>query len=180
MTKLLSTLSFLFAIFSCFSQSYLGWTTKQVNFRSGPGTEFEIISSLNPGTQIFIVSTETENDFYSVIDIATDKEGYLHKSFVKLGNEVEVNNEGIFSVAGKSSNINPQIEIYNNTSITMTLKLNNDRYTFAPQEKKTVTSVAGKCSFRASAPGVIPNVGTENIESNILYNWEFYIVTERK
>jgi hypothetical protein len=180
MTKLLSTLGFFFVIFSCFSQSYLGWTTKQVNFRSGPGTEYEIISSLKPGSQIFIISTETENDFYSVIDIATDKEGYLHKSFVKLGDEVEVNNEGIFSVAGKSSNINPQIEVYNNTSITMTLKINNDKYTFAPQEKKTLTSVAGKCSFRASAPGVMPNVGTENIESNVLYNWEFYIVTERK
>jgi hypothetical protein len=177
MTKLAFTFGFFFTILTCLGQSYLGWTTKQVNFRSGPGTEFEIISSLKPGSQIFIVSTETENDFYSVIDIATDKEGYLHKSFVKLGDEVEVNNEGIFSVAGKSSNINPQIEVYNNTSITMTLKINNDKYTFAPQEKKTLTSVAGKCSFRASAPGVIPNVGTENIESNVLYNWEFYIVT---
>lgn len=177
MTKQILTLILFFFSFAAYSQSYLGWTTKQVNFRSGPGTDFEIISLLKPGSQIFIVSTETENDFYNVIDIATDKEGYLHKSFVKFGEEVEVNNEGIFSVAGKSSNVNPQLEIYNNTSITMTLKLNNDKYTFAPQEKKTITSVAGKCYYRASAPGVIPNFGAESIESNVLYNWEFYIVT---
>ncbi|MFN8145690.1 MAG: SH3 domain-containing protein [Bacteroidia bacterium] len=72
-----------------FSQSYLGWVTKQVNFRQGPGTDYGVISSLKPGTQIFIVSLETENDFYNIIDIATDKEGYIHKSFVKLGEVVE-------------------------------------------------------------------------------------------
>lgn len=177
MTKQILTLILFFFSLVGYSQSYLGWTNKQVNFRSGPGTEYEIISSLNPGSQIFIVSMETENDFYNVIDIATDKEGYLHKSFVKFGEEVEVNNEGIFSVAGKSNSINPQLEIYNNTSITMTLKLNNNKYTFAPKQRKTITTAAGKCYYRASAPGVIPNVGTENIESNVLYNWEFYIVT---
>jgi uncharacterized protein YgiM (DUF1202 family) len=177
-----TVLSILFSlIVSCgFGQSYLGWTTKQVNFRSGPGTEFEIISSLKPGTQIFIVSIETENDFYSVIDIATDKEGYLHKSFVKVGEKVAVNQEGAFTITGKTSNINPQVEIYNNTSTTLTLKVNNDRYMFSPFERKTIDLFAGKCSYRASAPGVIPNIGVESLESNMLYNWEFYIVTERK
>jgi hypothetical protein len=177
MTKLLSTLIFLFAILSCFSQSYLGWTTKQVNFRSGPGTEFGMISSLNPGTQIFIVSTETENDFYSVIDIATDKEGYLHKSFVQFGDKVDANSEGMFSITGKSANEQPQLEIYNNTSTSMTLKLDNTRYFFSPQEKKSINYSSGKCSYRASAPGVIPSIGSELFESNGIYTWEFYIVT---
>ena len=52
-----------------FSQSYLGTITKQVNFRQGPSSDYEIISSLKPGTQVFISSTETEDDFYNIIDI---------------------------------------------------------------------------------------------------------------
>lgn len=64
------------------SQSYLGTITKQVNFREGPGSDYEIISSLKPGTEIFISSLETDNDFYNVIDIKSNKEGYVHRSFV--------------------------------------------------------------------------------------------------
>ena len=64
--------------------------------------------------------------------------------------------------------------------MTLTLKLNNERHFFSPFERKTITSVPGKCSYRASAPGVIPNVGIELLESNMVYSWEFYIVTERE
>jgi len=170
------TILIFFATFN-FSQSYLGWATKQANFRSGPGTNYEIISTLQAGTQIFIVSDVPENDFYNVIDIATDKEGYIHKSIVKFGDKVDANSEGMFSITGKSTSEHPQLDIYNNTSITMTLKLDNNRYVFSPQEKKSINYSSGKCSYRASAPGVIPSVGSEFFESNGIYTWEFYIVT---
>ena len=163
-----------------FSQSYLGWVTKYVNFRQGPGTNYGVISSLKPGTQIFIVSLETENDFYNIIDITTDKEGYIHKSFVKLGDLVEKNEREMFTPSGKTSNYNPEIEIFNNTSLTLTLKLNFETYIFSPKQKKTITLSPGTYNYRASAPGVIPNIGTEYLESNMGYTWEFYIVTERR
>jgi uncharacterized protein YgiM (DUF1202 family) len=163
-----------------FSQSYLGWVTKQVNFRQGPGTDYDVISSLKPGTQIFIVSLETDNDFYNVIDIAADKEGYIHKSFVKVGQIVEKNESGMFTPSGKTSTDNPEIEIFNNTSRTLTLKLNNDIYSFAPMQKKAITLSPGSYNYRASAPGVIPNIGNESMLSNIRYTWQFYIVTERR
>jgi hypothetical protein len=161
MTKQILTLILFFFSLAVYSQSYLGWTTKQVNFRSGPGTNYEIISILQAGNQIFVVSDVPENDFYNVIDIATDKEGYLHKSFVKFGDKIDANSEGIFAITGKSTSEQPQLDIYNNTSITMTLKLDNNRYVFSPQEKKSINYSSGKCSYRASAPGVIPSVGSE-------------------
>ena len=43
-----------------YSQSYLGTITKQVNFREGSSSDDNIISSLKPKTQIFIVSLETD------------------------------------------------------------------------------------------------------------------------
>ena len=180
MPKFILTSLFLLSILTSIGQSYLGLATKKVNFRSGPGTEYETITSINQGAQLFIVSLETENDFYNVIDIATDKEGYIHKSFVKVGQEIEKNEQGMFTPSGQTTNINPEIEIYNNTNLTMTLKLNSEIYSFSPQQKKTITLSPGNCNYRASAPNVIPNIGTEYMESNQGYSWQFYIVTERK
>ena len=141
-----------FLLITCltgFSQSYLGRVTKQVNFREGAGTDYPVISSLKVGTQIFIVSLETENDFYNIIDIATDKEGYIHKSFVKVGQEIEKNEQGMFTPSGQTTNYNPEIEIYNNTKLTLTLKLNSETYSFAPQQKRTITMSPGTCNYRA-------------------------------
>lgn len=59
-----------------FCQSYLGKITKQVNLRSDASSYGTILKSLKPGSQIFISSLETENDYYNVIDIASDKEGF--------------------------------------------------------------------------------------------------------
>jgi hypothetical protein len=161
-----------------FGQSYLGWVAKQVNFRQGPGSDYEVISSLKPGTQIFIVSLETENDFYNIIDIETDKEGFIHKSFVKLGDIVEKNESGMFMPSGKTSTYDSVLEIFNNTSIALTLKLNSQSYYFLPMQKRTLTLSPGTYSYRASAPGVIPDIGTEYLVSHQGYTWQFYIVTE--
>lgn len=180
MKKLFSLTLFIFLASIGWSQSYLGNVTKQVNFRQGPGTDYEVISSLKPGTQIFIESLVTENDFYNIIDIATNAEGYIHKSFVKLGEPVEKNESGMFIPSGETSDYNPDIEIYNNTSLDLTLKLNSISYIFSPQQRRILTLNPGSYNYRASARGVIPSIGTENMESNMSYTWQFYIVTERR
>jgi hypothetical protein len=180
LNKIIFTSFFLFICLTSFSQSYLGQVIKQVNFREGAGTDYPVISSLKVGTQIFIVSLETENDFYNIIDITTDKEGYIHKSFVKIGQEVKKNEQGMFTPSGQTANYDPSIEIYNNTKLTLSLKLNSKTYSFAPKQKRTITMSPGTCNYRASAPNVIPNIGTEYMESNQGYTWEFYIITERR
>lgn len=163
-----------------FGQSYLGWTTQKVNFRSGPGKEYALISSINQGQQIFIISSETENDFYNVIDIRTNKEGYIHKSFVKLGRIVEEQNGGLFQSDGSISNYSPEAEVFNNTEKELTLKINSITYTFDPYQTRTITLSPGSSNYRASAPGVIPYIGTEYLKSNMKYTWQFYIVTQRR
>lgn len=162
------------------AQSYLGSITKQVNLRDGPGTEYKTISSLKAGAQIFIISLEAENDFYNIIDIRSNKEGYVHKSFVKPGQKVKENDPGIFTPSGETISYNPEVEIFNNTKLTLSLKLNEISYSFEPKEKKTITLSPGAINYRASAPGVIPNIGTEYLKSNQGYTWQFYIVTERR
>lgn len=160
-----------------FSQSYIGRVTKQINFREGPGTDYGIIASLSAGTQIFIVSLDSDDDFYNIIDIATDREGYAHKAFIEVGQEIKKNEQGMFQPSGQTESYNPEIEIFNNTKLTLTLKLNIQIFSFTPQEKRTIKMSPGSINYRASAPGVIPNIGTEIMRSNQGYTWEFYIVT---
>ena len=180
MKKILLLIFFILISNAIYSQSYLGTVTKQVNFREGSSSDNNIISSLKPNTQIFIISLETENDYYNVIDIATDKEGYVHKSYVKIGKLVSKSNESVFSPTGKSSNYNSEVKIFNNTSKTLTLKLNTELYHFSPHETKNINLTPGEYDFRASAPGVIPYIGTENLNSNQGYSWQFYITTSRR
>ena len=165
---------------SVFGQSYLGTITKQVNFRQGPGSDYEIISSLKTGTQVFISSIETEDDFYNIIDIKSDKEGYVHKSYVKVGKLVSKSTESVFTPDGQSSDYKPEVKIYNNTSKTLTLKMNTELFYFSPHETKNISLYPGEYDFRASAPGVIPYIGNESLSGNQSYSWQFYITTSRR
>lgn len=170
----------LILIFICsisFGQSYLGKTTKQVNFRSEPNTESKILSSLMKDQDVFIVSLVTENDFYNIIDIKTNTEGYVHKSFIRIGNLITKSKENVFQPSGKISNYNPEVEIFNDTNKSLTLKLNNEYFYFRPFETKNINLDPGEYDFRASAPGVIPYIGSEKLISNQGYSWKFYIVT---
>lgn len=180
MKKLLSLLLLIIISNAIYSQSYLGTITKLVNFREGSSSNDNIISSLKPNAQIFIISLETENDYYNIIDIATDKEGYVHKSYVKVGKVVNRSNESVFSPTGQSSNYESEVKIFNNTRKTLTLKMNTELYYFSSYETKNISLNPGEYDFRASAPGVIPYIGTENLNSNQGYSWQFYITTSRR
>ena len=130
--------------------------------------------------QIFILSLDEENEFYNVIDLNTDTEGFVHKSKVKIGDAVYKNEQKIFTPSGKIYSYNPEVQIYNNTNLTLTLKLNGVTYTFSPQEYQTLTLQPGLYDYRATAPGVVPNFGSEYLEKNEGYSWTFYLRKERR
>ena len=160
-----------------FSQSYLGYVTSSANLRSEPNSNSKIIKTLERGSALFIVSKQKENGYYKVVNIDTDEEGFVYGNNVQVDKEIPKNEAGIFSPTGKSKSYKPSIEIFNNTELTLTLKLNEQSYRFAPKEKKTIKLSPGNYTYRASAPGVMPNYGTENMRSNYNYEWQFYIST---
>jgi uncharacterized protein YgiM (DUF1202 family) len=177
MKRIILGIFFILISTALYSQSYLGTITKQVNLREGPGSSYEIISSLKPGTQIFISSLETSDDFYNIIDIKSDKEGYVHKSYVKIGKLVARSNQSVFTPDGVSSSYDSELKIFNNTSKTLTLKMNSEMFYFSPHETKNISISPGEYDFRASAPGVIPYIGNESLNSGQAYSWQFYIRT---
>jgi uncharacterized protein YgiM (DUF1202 family) len=169
---------FIFSLSSLNAQSYLGITKKNVNFRQGPSEEFSVIKKLKPGAQLFLYSLDTKNEFYFAIEVETNEEGYVHKNFVQVSEEVKKNNQGIFNPIEETEYYNPTIEIYNNTNKTLTLKLNDYRYTFDSHQKRIIELTPGVYDYYASAALVIPDYGTERLQSNYTYSWEFYIVTD--
>lgn len=174
--KFFMAICFFFTSFAVSGQSYTGWVTQSANLREGSGTNYKVLETLPAGTQIFIYSITGENNFYKVKVIATDTDGYISKSLVELGNVVmeAKSTEGPLEPIGKTPN-DPQIEVFNNTSKRLTLTLNDEKHIFAPKETKTITVPAGRYSYMASVPGVLPYFGNDNIERYIKYRWTFYI-----
>jgi hypothetical protein len=173
----------IFALFitsNLFAQSYLGHVTKQVNLREGPGTEYIVLQSLKPGRQLFILTLNDNSGFYNVIDIETNKMGFVSKSFIKIDKELGQSSGDFISATGESSTSDTEIEVYNNTNLNLSLKLNEDVYTFKSKERQTISITPSLYNFIASAPGVTPSYGIKKLESSKKYTWEFYIVTRRR
>lgn len=177
--KLLLILAILINSTIGIAQSYLGKTNNQVNFRTGPGKEYSIIKALPKGSQVFIIESEATNDFYQIIDIRTNQYGFVHRDFLIFGELVYKQRGGQFTPNGSSTNHNPEIEIFNNTQIELSLRLNSNLYIFRPQEKRKITLSTGSCDYIASAPGVIPSTGVEILEASMSYTWQFYILTTK-
>lgn len=157
------------------SSSYLGWISKSVNFRSGPSKEFAIIKRLDQGKQIFIVSDVPQNGYLNIIDIESNTEGYVYKTFIEFGDKIEKSKGEMFSSKGSTNSYDTQIEIYNNTNLTLTLKLNDIKFQFKPKEKRTISTKPGVVNYIASAPNVIPLNGSKNFEEYSSWTWQFYI-----
>jgi len=159
------------------AQSCLGKVHSRVAFREGPGKEYTATQTFYAERVVYIFSMKTINDYYKILDIETNKEGYIHKDYVNPGEIVESNNSGLFTPIGKSVSDQSELKIYNNTSRELTLRINSSIFSFKPNEKKSIWVPPGKLEYLASAPGVIPSKGYEAFEGGVLYSWEFYIET---
>ena len=161
------------------TQSYLAYVKQTVNFRNGPGTQFNIIKFFPVGTQIFVISTIDVNNYYNVIDLETNTEGYIYKTYVQLDKVVEINEDDLFVESGKSSSSTvSEVEVYNNTNKILTVFLGGSSYVFSAQEKRKININPGQYDYRVTAPGVLPYLGKDKIVSGFNYSWQFYIITK--
>lgn len=157
--------------------SYLGFVKQTANLREGPGTDYTIIKSITTGAQIFIVSDNKKNNYYNVIDLETNLEGYVYNTYVEFGKSVEVNEDDLFVETSKSSFSSiSEVDVYNNTNKTLTVFIGGRNYLFSAQEKRKISIKPNEYNYRVTAPGVIPYLGKDNIKSGYNYSWEFYIV----
>lgn len=69
-----------------FAQSYIALTTTGVNMREGPSTEYDVIKHLNKGAVLYVDLDEAIDDWYLVVDIENDIEGYVSSRYIRIKN----------------------------------------------------------------------------------------------
>ena len=158
-------------------KSYIGVVNKTIDLLAGPGSEYEVIKTLIPGNQLFIISDKTINDYYNVIDVLSNEEGYVHKSAVELGDEVKINEiDKLFVSSGKSESlISSKIEAINVSDKTMTLIMGGSTWVFVPYGKWYINISPGNYKFIVSYTETVPYIGKVEIESGKNYKREFVI-----
>ena len=165
-----------FLFFSCLSitaQSYLGYVKTTVNFRSEPSTSSTKLASLEKGRHLFVMSNETINNYYHVVDIETNSEGYIHSSYVKLGKQLPKSKEGILKQVGKTISSQTIIRIHNKSDKKLILWMNDYVFELSPNEKITQNLPEGTYNFTVFAQGKTPEYGTQIIDDGYEYIWSY-------
>jgi hypothetical protein len=169
--------SLLLSVLSAKAQSYLGVIPASVNLREEPSKSAAVLDRLPARSQLFIYSRVPESDFYHVIDIRTDQEGWVHKSLVKVLQPVARNESGLFTPEGSTGGTSCEVSVTNDTSMKVTLKLNSEYYYFDPHQTKALTLSPGSYQYVASAPSVVPYYGDDALQGGSSYSWTFYVET---
>lgn len=74
----------------------------------------------------------------------------------------------------------PVTTVQNDADRDLTLFIDDVKYTVPSKSTKTLTLSAGRHSYIATAPGVIPLSGSDVWEQGYVYTWTFYIVTRSR
>ena len=159
-------------------KSYIGIVkNKEINLLEGPGSGYEIITNLVPGSELFIISNKSINGYYNVIDVLSNKEGYVDVLFVDLGDEIKANDDSSnFIVTGVSDNPKLSIiNIFNNTKVIASIKMGGFNYSFSPFEKRDIDISPGDYKIIVSSPNVIPFIEKVEIEIGKNYKREYII-----
>ena len=157
------------------SQSYIGYVEPVINVYARPNADSEVLVRSSYGQPLFVISAEPVNGFVHVIYIPEDVEGYIIKDHVRLDEVVPLAQEGLFVPEGAAASEAPDIAVHNTTHLPVTLAMDDLRFRFDPGEQRTIQVPAGQYNCRASAPGLLPHIAAEQIETGVRYSWRFYV-----
>lgn len=135
---------------------------------------------LEKGDMLALLERVPTGDYYNVIDIETNTEGWIHKDFVSIKLTDKPNPPPDFEETRTRSDVDPTLTITNQTDKTLRLRLGGQLHIIAPRVEKTVELRPGKYKFFASVPGMIPVVGNHYFSKGITTSWRFFITTQRQ
>lgn len=162
-------------------QSYTGIARTFLHVHSAPNKDSAIVDTVKKKDLLFIISDSViKEDYYHVINIRTNTQGYVYEEYVEKKRQVSKNERDAFIPDGKFHKRNPSVHIHNDSDKPLKLLLNAKEYTFAPGEKRMLALSPGRYRYIASAPGVIPDYGTDKLKKFFQYKWRFYIKNPEK
>ena len=158
-------------------KTFSGKINDKTYLYSGPSNSFETLLVLNPESPVLILSDKDINNFYNVIDIESNIEGYVFLNNVDFIEEEKVEKNNVFDVIGNTSDIRfCEIEIYNSHNTSFILKLDTESFNFEAGETRTITIKPGSYRVFATSKGVRPYIGEINLERGKKYYRRYYVI----
>lgn len=170
--------SFLYAQTVSDASYYVAQVTTDVNLRAGRGTDYDIITTIPKGSNVFLTSVDYDFKFRNVLFIADNLFGYISSSYLINFRKVNVDESGNLQIEGQSYKETSDIVIENQSDRYATISVGKWTTTFAPHETKTLTDLRpGRYKVMASSKGVIPYISYDTVRGGYKYSWYFYIKT---
>lgn len=151
--------------------------SRSASFRASPGNSARVIATLENGTRLVLVDRTPVGDWYNAIEIASGKEGWIHRSVIRIAYTKKKNDEPVFHAERVPGNGPPSVIVQNDSKENLTLKVGSMTYQVPSQTSRTFTMTAGTYRYYASAPGVLPALGEQTFERSYEYEWRFWIET---
>ncbi len=159
---------------------FLARTIKKASLKSDADSSSKTKLILPLGSQLYAFSESDVDGYIKVIDIRTNKLGYVRKTTIKKVKDLPLSQSNAFGESGQSSSADPEVVIKNTTSKTITLIVGAKYFSLSPHTTSTETIESGDLTYTASAPLVIPLSGRHTFTAGDKYIWTFTIETSYK
>lgn len=156
---------------------FLAQTIKKTVLKAKPDASSKTLLQLPTGSQVYSLTEEGTDGYLKVIFIKTNKIGWLLKNSLKKIKNIPLSKGNSFVESGSSGSSNPEVEITNKSSKSISLIVGGSTFYLSPHSTKTETIESGFQYYTASAPMVTPLSGSHNFNAGSRYTWEFFIVT---
>jgi hypothetical protein len=156
---------------------FLARTVKKATLKAKANSASKTKLNLPLGSQLYAFSETDIDGYIRVIDIRTNKLGYIRKTAAKKVKDLPLSQSNSFEENGQSSSINPEVVIKNTTSMTISLIVGVKYFSLSPHTTITKIIDSGDLPYTASAPLVVPLSGRHYFKLGDKYSWTFTIRT---
>ncbi|MES2389363.1 MAG: hypothetical protein V4543_15280 [Bacteroidota bacterium] len=158
------------------AQSFMGKMSKTAIMKDGPGKEYHKVISLTAGSRIFVYEATAQQGYISVVDLATNTQGYVEKTFVKLLMPVDANaiqKPAFTRVTDIDNEEVAMLELSNRTPNQVMVKLDDMTIKVAPYGSMNMKMAPGTHAYYAFQQMNNPKVGSYEFEPGKSYKWDF-------
>lgn len=150
---------------------------EEINMRDQPNESSSLIKKLSYGSLLVVVDREKNNGWINVIDVESGKDGWVKADDIDVKYTQKRQPTSQLDRSPTSSTRPPEIEVFNDSNVTLYLNFGGSKYTILANDSVKFTIEPGRYKFYASSPGVLPDFGEDMIQTGFSYIWRFYIVT---
>jgi|GEM_PF-2479104 hypothetical protein len=155
------------------AQLRVGKASSEINFREGPGTNSQVLHSINSSNLLVVLPSEPQNGFVEAFDVETSKRGFVYETLIQITDTLFFQTQHFFEKLGENANGDVEIIITNKTNHLLFLWINKISYELSPYEKKVLVIDQEEITYFSSAPGLFPVFGKETLKKGESYVWNF-------